>query len=161
MNSAEHQKEFILPTRYKSDIGSYLSWPVGAKELTKSFSHVPQIKDIQIEFWESYPKHPKGKWPASFPVIEVTYSRPRVFGNFDWEFHVYPVPRNVRSEVRESLAVSGFKVLAEWLFEHAKYSGRESHLRFTGIWNSDSKELTFGSRDYVLPEVADRKTKRK
>jgi hypothetical protein len=136
MNVAEKQeKEFIIPTRYKVEIGSYLSWPTGAKELTKAFLIVPQIKELRIRFWESYPKHPKGKWPESFPVIEATYAHLRnpILEDSDWELGVHPVPRNMRAEIRKSLALNGFKLLAEWLLNHAKYSGRESHLRFTGI----------------------------
>ena len=164
MSAGENEeKEFIIPTRYKIGIGSYLSWPTGAKELTEAFGDVPQIKELQISFWESYPKHLKGKWPVTFPVIEAIYAHPRnpILGGSDWEFCVYPVPKNKRAEIRESLARNGFKILAEWLLDHAKYSGRESHLRFTGIWNSELKELTFGSRDYVLPEVVGRRTKQK
>ncbi|HSY74882.1 MAG TPA: hypothetical protein VK810_05380 [Dongiaceae bacterium] len=165
MNTAEKQeKEFIIPTRYKVEIGSYLSWPIGAEELTKSFLHVPQIKELQIRFWESYPKYSKGKWPVSFPVIEVQFSHPQILLSIphsDWEFCVYPVPRNMRAEIREELLQNGLKSIEKWLFDHAKFSGRDGNLRFTGIWNSELKELTFGSRDYVLPEVSGRQTKGK
>jgi hypothetical protein len=158
MNSPENQeKEFIIPTRYKTEIGSYLSWPIGAKELTKAFLHVPQIKELQLRFWESCPKHPKGKWPVNFPVIEVQFSHPPILLSIphsDWELCVYPVPRNMRAEIKEVLLQNDLKPIAKWLFDHAKFSGRDSHLRFTGIWNSELKELTFGSRDYVLPEVS-------
>src|SRR5208282_4320564 len=139
MATEENQeKEFIIPTRYKTQIGSYLSWPVGAMELTKAFLHVPQIKELQLAFWESYPKKPQGKWPVSFSVIEAQYSHPQhplLGANSDWELCVYPVPRNMRAEIRKPLAQHGFNLIANWLVEHARFSGRESNLRLIGTWN--------------------------
>jgi hypothetical protein len=118
--------------------------------------NVPQIKELELTFYESHPKHPQGKWPVNFSVIEAKYSRSRIqlsFQDSDWQLNVHPVPRNMRAEIREALTTSGFKLIAEWLSEHAKFSGRESYLNFTAAWNSELKKLDFGSRDYVLPEV--------
>ena len=149
--------EFTIPTAHKSPIGSYLSWPIGAKELTKALLLVPQIKEMQIRFSEGHPKHPKGKWPASFPVIEAQFSHPQMIpflSKFDWEICVHPVPKNLRAEIREALLQNGLKSLEKWLFAHAKFSGRDSHLRFTSNWNSELKTLAFGTDDNVLPDVS-------
>jgi hypothetical protein len=158
------EKEFIIPTRYKTQIGYLLSWPVGAMELTKAILNVPQIKELELIFGQHYPTPHQGKWPVSFSVLEVRYAHPRIqlsVPNSDWDFYIYPVPRNMRAEIREALTLRGFKLIADWLLNHAGFSGRESNLRFTGVWNSELKELSFGSRDYVLPEVSTDKQKSK
>jgi len=155
------EEEFIIPTRYKTQIGSYLSWPVGAMELTKALLGVPQIRVLELRFSEHYPKYPKGKWPASFRVIEAQYTYHRTqyapfagWNDVHWYFDVFPVPRNMRAEIRVALQKHGFRTVAEWLLGHAAFSGRESSLRYTGHWNSETKELSFGSHEYVLPEVS-------
>ncbi len=165
---ASQAEEFIIPTRYKTQIGSYLSWPIGAMELTKSLLHVPQIKELQLKFYESYPKKPQGKWPVSFSVIEARYAYHRTeyapiagVNDANWYLNVYPVPRLMRAEIREALKQHGFRLLADWLIDHAKLSNREGNLNFKGVWNSESKELTFGSQDYVLPEVSSDKQRNK
>src|ERR1039458_5980771 len=158
------EKEFIIPTRYKTQIGYLLSWPVGAMELTKAILNVPQIKELELIFGQHYPTPHQGKWPVSFSVLEVRYAHPLIqlsVPNSDWDFYIYPVPRNMRAEIREALTLRGFKLIADWLLNHAGFSGRESNLRFTGVWNSELKELSFGSRDYVLPEVSTDKQKSK
>ena len=159
------EKEFIIPTRYKEQIGSYLSWPVGAMELTKTFLNVPQIKELQVKFGQYHWMPHQGKWPVSFSVIEVRYAHPRhqllIANNSDWEFFIYPVPRNTRAEIRKALTLHDFKLIGGWLHDHAKFSGRASNLRFTGVWNSELKELIFESRDNVLPEVPAEKQKSK
>jgi len=158
-----HEAEFIIPTRYKTPIASYLSWPVGAMELTKVFLNVPQIKELQLVFGQHYPIPHQGKWPVSFSLVEARYTHPpiQILNPFDWELRVFPVPRNLRAEVRESLEQLGFNPIADWLLKHSQFSGRASNLRFSVVWKSELKELTFESRDYLLPEVSAEKRKRK
>lgn len=147
-------EEFIIPTKYKLSIGSYLSWPLGAKELTKAFSGIPQLKELQLAFWESYPKFPKGKWPASFRVIEAKYSPISAWNNIHWLLTIHPVPRMMRAEVRNSLSDSGLKEIADWFIAHVNFSGRDCNLSYVGYWNSELKELSFGSHEYIVPETS-------
>ena len=162
VTEGHQEKEFIIPTRYKVQISSNLSWSVGAMELTKHLARIPKIKELQLSFAPSYGLPQQGKWPVSFRVIEIRYAHPHLFtGDSNWELNIYPVPRNMRAEIREKLTQSGFRLIAEWLLEHANFSGRESYLRFTGIWNSELKELNFESRNNVLPEVSPAKQKNK
>lgn len=158
------ESEFIIPTRYKYRIGSYLSWPAGARELTKALSDVPQLKEIQLGFRETYPKHPKGKWPSKFCVLAARYSYERTqyakipgINDANWDFEVYSVPRETRAEIRSASVEYGFRRMAEWLSASAKISGSEGYLSFEATWDADSKELTFGTREYALPETSAKK----
>ena len=166
--TSESEKEFVIPTMYKSKIGSYLSWPVGAVELTKALLVVPQITEFQLKFRDHYPTHSKGKWPVSFPVIEARYAFHRTqfapiagINEGHWNFEILPVPRNMRAEIREAFQQQGFGLIAQWLVAHADFSSREGNLSLASIWNSETKELTFESRDYVLPEVSSAKHQNK
>ncbi len=163
MKTAEEnqEKEFIIPTRYRTQIGSYLSWPAGAVELTEAFLTVPQIKDLQLEFSDGDSRYPKGKWPASFLVVEAKYTWHRrqnpvmaQIVNTGWSLGISPVPRNIRAEIREALRQGGFRVLVEWFAAHVEYSGREGNLSLRGFWSSETKELAFKTRDYILPEIS-------
>jgi hypothetical protein len=155
------EKEFIIPTKYKTLVSSNLSWPIGAVELTKHLADVPQIEELQLTFAPSYGAPQQGKLPVNFSVVEVRYTHPPFIGDNSWELNVYPVPRNMRAKIREALTLHGFKLIAEWLSDHAKFSGRASNLRFTGIWNSELDELNFESRDNVLPEVSSKRRNNK
>lgn len=155
---AGQDKEFIIPTKYKSEVSSRLSWPLGASEITKRLIHVPQINQIQLSFSPSYGSPQQGKWPPNFPIVEIRHSHPPLIaGNSDWEINVYPVPRNLRAKIREVLMVSGFAMITRitrWLFENQKFSGGPSYMRFRAIWNSDSGELIFTSHNNILPETS-------
>ena len=165
MNADESQeKEFIIPTRYKSKIGSHQSWPTGAMELTNCLLSVPQLKDIQITFSGGGSKPQKGKEPIDFRVIEVGYgyhrTRHAVIAGWDdgsWGIMIHAVPREIRSKIREALKSQGFGLIENWLKGHAHFSGREGNLNFTGTWNSELNELAFGQREAVLPEVSSSK----
>jgi hypothetical protein len=150
------EKEFIIPTLFKDSIGSYLSWPTGAAELTKAFSTAPQINELQLKFYEGLPKYPKGKWPSKFKVICLRYGNHQgpTFGTSGWEISVSPVLRPLRAKIRAALNQTGFEVLLKWLIQHANFSGRESNLSYSSIWDSDKSELTFGLHEYVLPEIS-------
>jgi hypothetical protein len=151
----DEEKEFIIPTRYKSEVSSRLSWPLGAAEITRYLIHVPQVKQIQLSFSPSYGLPQQGKWPPTFPIVEIRYSHPPLItGNSDWQLNVYPVPRNLRAKIREMLMASGFAAISKWLVENQNFSGGPSYLSFKGIWNSNSEELNFTSYDNILPETS-------
>lgn len=154
-----HEKEFIIPTRYKARISSQLSWPTGALEFTEAFAEAPQVRELQLIFTQHYPTPHQGKWPASFSVAEVCFTngRPRLLNSSEWVIRVYPVPRSMRAEIREKLEFRGFKVLGKWLIDRARFSGHAGDLRFSCVWNSELKTMTFESHDYVLPEVSVKK----
>ncbi len=118
------QKEFVIPTRYKTQVSSRLSWPIGAMELTKYLIGVPQLKELQLSFAPSYGAPQQGQWPIVFHVIEVRYAHPPlVAGDSDWRLNVFPVPRNMRAKIREGITLHGHKSIAGWLIDHAKFSG--------------------------------------
>jgi len=167
MDAPEAQgEEFIIPTRYRQPIGSHLSWPVGARELTKELSNIPQVKELQITFAGGGPKWPKGKEPTSSPIIEARFSynvkQIQIIEELNlpkWSLTVYPVARSERAEVKKALVQTGFKMVADWLIKHSEFENSEGDWEFKEIWNSKLKELTYKSRDYVLPEVSSRQTK--
>ena len=158
------EKEFIIPTRYKSKIGSYLSWPAGALELTKALSSVPQIKLLRLEFNGHPQNQRKGSNPVSFRVIEVRYAYHRTqyapiagWNDGSWNLAILAVPREIRSKIRDALKEHGFGLIANWLTNHAEFSGREGNLNYVGTWNSELNELSFGQRESVLPEISSNK----
>ena len=160
MNAEQDQvNEFIIPTGFKTKISSSLSWPTGAMELTKALADVPQLKELEVWFSDSFEIRQQGKWPAVFPAIEVRYARHRNVPGFNtgWCLVVRPVPRNVKSEISEALRKHGFKLIADWLIIHASLSKQDGNSFFKGVWSSELKELTFGTRDYILPQVVKRK----
>ena len=162
MNPAEGQEdEFIIPTRYKVGISSRLSWPLGAKELTKNLADVPQLNELQLSFTTGYKFNQQGKWPAVSIVFNIQYS-PQSFTEKDsrWQITVFPVPRNLRAKVREALAIHGFKSMADWLGENAKFSGQESSRSFSGFWHSEGNELSYSTHDYVVPEISTNKPRK-
>jgi hypothetical protein len=164
MNPAEEQeKEFIIPTRYKSKVASRLSWPVGAKELTGQFANVPQLKELHLSFGLRYRENQQGKLPIVFNVIEIRHRlTSKILDNdTEWEIHIHPVPRDMRARIREAFASHGFKKIVEWLIQNAKFSGSESYISYSGFWHSDIDELKFNTHDYVLPEISTAKQKRK
>lgn len=150
------EKEFIIPTGYKERISSQLSWPTGALEITRAFASAPQLRQMRLIFRQHYPVPHQGKWPSSFPVVELQYANGRstFLHSSDWQVYVYPVPRNLRAEVREQVALRGFQILSQWLNEHVRISGNAGSLRYSCVWNSELKVLTFESHDYVLPVIA-------
>ncbi len=162
MNTDESQaEEFIIPTRFKSKIGSHQSWPTGAMELTNCLLNVPQLKNIQITFTGGGSKPPKGKEPIDFRVIDVGYgyhrTRHAAIAGWDdgsWGIMILAVPREIRSKIREALKAQGFGLIENWLKSHAHFSGHEGNLNFTGTWNSKLNELAFEQREVVLPRVS-------
>ena len=165
MDTEQNQeKEFLIPTRYKSKIGSHQSWPTGAMELTNCLSNVPQLKKIHITFSGRESKPKKGKEPVDFRVIETRYDYHRTrhatitgWNDGSWNITIHAVPREIRSKIREALKAQGFGLIANWLQSHAHFSGNEGYLNFTGTWNSELNELAFGQREVVLPEVSSSK----
>jgi hypothetical protein len=157
----EQEKEFIIPTRYKSKVASRLSWPMGAAELTKQFATVPQLKEIQLSFGPRYGENQQGKLPLAFKVIEIRHHLPVLENDTNWEIHILPVPRDMRAIIREAFASHGFKNVAEWLAKHAKFSGSASYLSYRGIWHSEVDELKFEMYDNVLPEISTAKQSHK
>ena len=162
MNPAEGQEEeFVIPTRYKVGISSRLSWPLGAKELTKNLGDVPQLKELQLSFTTEYKFNQQGKWPAVSIVFDIRYSpRPFIESASRWQVTVYPVPRIMRAKVREALAVHGFKSMADWLCKGTKFSGQESNFSFSGFWHSESDQLSYTTHDYIVPEISTNKPKK-
>lgn len=148
------EKGFIIPTRYKVQISSKLTWPLGAKELSESLVDVPQIEKFQLVFQVPFKMPQQGKWPGSFSVLKVEYNHPPFLSEHsDWTLSIHPVPRQIRAKVRESLSTQSLNSVVQWIAEHAEISGRGSYLRFELIWNCELEQLTFDSHDYVLPGV--------
>ena len=152
-------KERLFPTRRKGRIGSYLSWPVGAKVVSEAFAAVPQAKEFEVEFAEPWPKYHQGRWPVRIPVLEVEYRRyrnPHLSGFWaepDWTLIVRPVPRELKPKVRSALETIGFKRAGEWLTQNERLHGREGSVRFCVLWNSESDGLEFETKGNAVPEV--------
>ena len=157
----DQEKEFVIPTKYKSSISSRLSWPLEAAELTKQFAGVPQLKELRLSFSPRHGENQQTKLSEVFNIIEIQYRTPLLENDTNWEIRINPVPRNVRAKIREAFVSHGFKNIVEWLIQHAKFSGGASVLGYSGFWHSDIDELKFKAHDYVLPEISMAKQKHK
>lgn len=151
----EHEKEFVIPTKYKTQVSSRLSWPLGAMEITKNLAGVPQLEKLQLSFATHHKFNQQGEWPAMSVVFELRYS-PQPFGEdvSNWQISVYPVPKNMRAKVREAFASYGFKSIVDWLNKNANFSSRASDLGFLGFWHSEGDKLSFSTHNYIVPEIS-------
>jgi hypothetical protein len=157
----DQEKEFVIPTKYKSSISSRLSWPLGAAELTKQFAGVPQLRELRLSFSPRHGENQQAKLPAVFNIIEIRHHIPVLENDTSWVINNHAVPRNARAKIREAFVTQGFKNIVEWLIQHAKFSGSASTVGYNGFWHSDIDELKFDTHDYVLPEISTPKQKHK
>jgi hypothetical protein len=124
-----------IPTRYKAKLPGWLSWPVGAQQLTEGLKEVPQLASLSVCFH----LHRIAEGDASHPVLTAAHRnvRPGLSGlNFGiergwyketWELTVYAVPRERRHRINGLLRDAGLAVVADWLTEPRSETWRDGH----------------------------------
>ena len=117
----------MIPTRYKSKLPRFLSYPAGAELFSHELVSVPQFEKLTLSFFYHSKAGAPKRTSEPFAVIRVNFIRsyPRLSmpnrfieeGCYDekWEIRVSPVPRELNHEVKGLLLDHGFARIREWL----------------------------------------------
>jgi len=96
---AGQEKPELIPTLgKKTPIPRDWSYPIGAEILSRTFSGVPQFKQLSIGFNWSLPK----KGVATLPLFGIEYADPRKTAlERNWMITLYAVPASRKAFVRD------------------------------------------------------------
>jgi len=153
----------MIPTRIKSIIPKFLSYPLGAKAISDALAGVPQagLLTIQFRFWNDWRRRGMNKpyswipaWGKPVPVLCVSYSNisPTTFSSNDmiargyyspkWEISVEAVPRIIKHQIQTKLIAEALPKMRQWLIANAGATGREGGHHLTFFYDDLSNELT-------------------
>jgi len=143
----------MIPTVYKWELSSLLSYPLGAKNISDAFEGVPQFEELSIRF--SPGERNPHRVESPFSVFRVNYSKRKPGhsasnsfieeGWYDprWEINVGAVPRQLRHTVKTALLSEALPRVRRWLADHADATGRDGHA-WVRIWyNAEEERLSY------------------
>ena len=117
----------IIPTKYKSTLPQRLSFPIGAEILSEALLSVPQFEKLTVTFFYYSKANDFPKESVEFSVVEIRFrnlkpnqNSPKQFideGFYDetWEITVKPIPRELKSKIKQHLIAQGLPKIKEWL----------------------------------------------
>ncbi|PAP74901.1 hypothetical protein B1759_16535 [Rubrivirga sp. SAORIC476] len=143
----------MIPTAYKWELSSLLSYPLGAKNISDALAGVPQFDALSIRFSPDQDNPHRAESP--FLVLRVNY-RNSVPGRsasnnmieegwYDpkWEISVGAVPRTLRHSVKTALLTEALPKVRQWLLNNADATGREGHSWVRVRYDADQERLTY------------------
>ena len=143
----------MIPTAYKWELSSLLSYPLGAKNISEALEGILQFDALSIRFSPGEDNPHRVESP--FPVFRVNYrnSVPGRSASNDmieegwydptWEIHVGAVPRPLRHTVKTALLAQALPRLRQWLLNNAGATGKEGHAWVRVWYDAEKEELTF------------------
>lgn len=122
----------FIPTKYKSKLPNDFSYPIGAELISEVLVGVPQFEKLVISFssyhfafTSDFQRARKEKQPYQVFRLTMTHilkglSSPNQFiedgfYNENWEIHIYPVPRKLKSVAKELLLDAVLPQAKEWM----------------------------------------------
>jgi hypothetical protein len=152
----------MIPTRRKSKIPSFLSFPLGAKVISQALAGVPQVEALAIEFrfskdWRQH-GFDKPYWPIvgsgkPFPVLAASLVKtsPTAFSPREWveqglygsrsTIWVEAVPRLIRHQIEGKLISEALPRIRQWLIANAQAGTREGGHHLTFFYDELANEL--------------------
>jgi hypothetical protein len=148
----EDEKPYVFPTQSRAKHSKFVSYPVGAENLSRALDGVPQHATLQCVFTAGNPHRDVGK--KQFRVMHVLYrKRERSFydgedaesrGVFEpkWEIWVYDVRVEQRFEIKKALMDVGLPLmLRPWLIANAALHGQSGEAAFMLDYDAIEKVL--------------------
>jgi hypothetical protein len=111
-------KKILIPTRCRAKIAQYLSYPVGAEQISEALACVPQFAKLGLHF-SFFARNLEAR-RGHYEFLEVEYSKPPydVPGS-GWDIRVLPVPRILRHLIHQYAVETALPQIAQWLVERA------------------------------------------
>lgn len=120
----------IIPTLSKTRISHYLSYPIGAEQVSTALASTPQLLELKLHFFyscfdrglrEGHYEFLRAEYlnettPAEKWTAYNLYPRPP---QYRWEIVVQPVPRVLRHCIKQFILDSALPQIAHWLIERA------------------------------------------
>jgi hypothetical protein len=149
----------MIPTRYKSKLPRYLSYPIGAEALTEGLAHALHVELFKVVFYaNARSRHSEfqqtltQKQPYSILIAEHKPSQKPGYcgaqfmierGYYDehWELTVYPVLRELRHMANGLLREQGLPLVVEWLRTSDRSGWRSSKQSIELIFNPVEETL--------------------
>jgi len=112
---------------HKPRLSSRFTWPIGLEALSRYFSDVPQVEDLQVWFDDEPRKFTPGEYPQwtmnrvadagePYQICTVWYST--VGDSPRWYLMIYPVERRLRSTAKKLLENEGLSRMHDFLTRH-------------------------------------------
>jgi hypothetical protein len=116
----EVDHKLIIPTCSRAKIARYLSYPVGAEQISAALAATPQFPELKLCFW----RFDKLR-PGQYEFIRAQYSIGGLASAFGgpklptFEIKVRAVPRIFRHRIKEYIVETALPQIAQWLVERA------------------------------------------
>ena len=125
----EEIERIIIPTLSRAKISRNLSYPIGAKDISRAVASAVQLPELKLAF---YPPDVRLRG-AHYEFLRVEYlnnSRPvqewpisDLFGRppeWRWGIVVHPVPRVLRHRINQYIVEAALAQIAHWLEERTE-----------------------------------------
>jgi hypothetical protein len=159
----EELQPHIFPTQSKSKHSKYVSYPVGAVNLSRALDGVPQHAALCCIFTAGNPHRDVGK--KKFRVMHVLYrKRERSFYDGDdaesrgvfepkWEIWVYDVRAEERYDIKKALMDVGLSLMLKpWLIANAEVTGQSGEAAFMLDYDVEKRVLVPSQGNKIAPQ---------
>lgn len=129
MVGREDVPQFVIPTLSRAKIARYLSYPVGAEQISAALAATPQLAELGLHFyhwsdqrlrWRNYEflrvEYMSGPSPAREWPVDSLFRRP---SQDRWEVVVQPIPRILRHRIKGYIVETALPQVAQWLVERS------------------------------------------
>ena len=153
----------IFPTRDRGKHGKSVSFPVGAKILSRALDSVPQHAPIGCHFTVGDMERRPVKHLEH--VMHGVYSRhvrqfhhersAKIHGVFDpnWAISVFAVPSPLRHSIRTLLITDALpNIVRPWLIANGDVTGRAGNRELMMMFNTIDGVLVHDTRDTIMPD---------
>jgi hypothetical protein len=153
----------IFPTQSRAKHSKFVSFPLGAENLSRALDDVPQHAALCCIFTAGNPHRDVGK--KQFRVMHVLYrKRERSFydgedaesrGVFEpkWEIWVYDVRVEQRFEIKKALMEVGLPLMLKpWLIANAEVTGQSGEAVFMLDYDSEKQVLVQSQGNKIAPQ---------
>jgi hypothetical protein len=153
----------IFPTQSRAKHSKFVSFPLGAENLSRALDGVPQHAALCCIFTAGNPHRDVGK--KQFRVMHVLYrKRERSFYDGDdaesrgvfepkWEIWVYDVRVEQRFEIKKALMEVGLPLMLKpWLIANAEVTGQSGEAAFMLDYDSEKQVLIPSQGNKIAPQ---------
>jgi hypothetical protein len=149
----------LIPTRIKFKLPHTMSYPIGAESISEAFFGIPQYEKLIISFTTTNfafgaDFHEARKQNNPYKVFEVSMVRPlkhltsgkqfveEGFYDENWEVHVYPVPKEFRSNANVLLLTTVLPKAKLWLQEPRTETWKTGRKHFHALLKEIDNEIS-------------------
>jgi hypothetical protein len=158
----EEEKPHVFPTQTRAKHSKFVSYPVGAENLSRALDGVPQHADLRCIFTAGNPHRDVGK--KQFRVMHVLYrKRERSFydgedaesrGVFEpkWEIWIVDVRVEQRYDIKTALMDVGIPLMLKpWLIANASVHGQSGEAAFMLDYDTIERVLVPSQGSKISP----------